>query len=80
MALPEIFNRFPAIAMLCLSLACIATGVFVQIWGIKAGVYYLHGTPVYRQSEPSQFWSVFVIYSGLPLIIGLFILSLFFRK
>lgn len=73
MVLPEFFGRFPAVGVFCLGAFMVAFGVFLQVWGIKAGVYYLHGSPVYRD-DGFKFWFVFVTYSGFPICIGLFML------
>jgi hypothetical protein len=80
MALPEFFDRFPAVGVFCFGALSVAFGIFLQVWGIRAGVYYLHGSPVYR-SDGFKFWFVFVTYSGFPIGIGLFMLFIsLFRK
>jgi hypothetical protein len=80
MLLPDFFGRFPSIGLFCAGALSVAFGFFLQIWGIKAGVYYLHGAPVYR-SDGFKFWFVFVTYSALPIGMGLFLLFIsLFRK
>lgn len=73
MVAPEFLDRFPRISVFLIGAFSVAFGVFLQVWGIKAGVYYLHGSPVYR-SDGFKFWFVFVTYSAFPIGIGLFML------
>jgi hypothetical protein len=73
MVAPDFFERFPAIGLFCIGTFSVAFGIFFQIWGLKAGVYYLHGSPVYR-SDGFKFWFVLVTGSVVPISIGLFTL------